>query len=312
MQGGNTPDAEEHDAVIIGAGAAGASCALWLTLMGLRCLLVDGASAPGGLLLRSPYDNPWIAIAPPGITGCELAGNIAAALEQARVAARYGDAVHEISADAGGFTVRLASGAEIRARHAVLATGVTPATGGLSAAEGVLFGPGPHVLNCDFRGRSVAILGGGDNAFEHALILRERGVGQVHLFARSVRARRAFLEQIDPADVTPGEAAVDTERRTVNGRPFDLILVMYGFQPRLPLMRGCAPALDPHGHVQVDDRCATNHPGLYAIGELTGRMHPAVVTALADGVVAAKAIQTRIEDGAAAAFLARLGAQTKP
>jgi len=97
-------------------------------------------------------------------------------------------------------------------------------------------------------------------------------------------------------------------QRQVNGQPFDLILVCYGWQPCLPFLAAIdSPSDTPsspaklartrRGFIQTDWATAqTSIPGLYAIGEVAQRQHPCVVTALADGVTAAKAIQACLEN----------------
>jgi thioredoxin reductase len=70
---------------------------------------------------------------------------------------------------------------------------------------------------------------------------------------------------------------------------------MYGWEPR-QLPDGVEPERDAHGFVRVEpSTCETTCAGIFAVGEVTRRGHPCVTTATADGVVAAKAIQQRIE-----------------
>jgi thioredoxin reductase len=95
-----------------------------------------------------------------------------------------------------------------------------------------------------------------------------------------------------------GGYSVDAAARSVNGVSYDLILVFYGWEPCV----GFADALGLHrsaqGFIATDMQTAqTSCPGVYAIGEVAQRQHPCVVTALADGVTAAKAIQAKIEAG---------------
>jgi thioredoxin reductase len=282
------------DAAIIGAGPAGASCALWLRLLGLRPILIDAAPAPGGRLNDSPYDNPWIAVAAPGATGTDLAREIGANLQTQAVAARFGAPASQVRRREGRFDV-LIHGRDDRvtARHIVLATGLEPATGGLAPAAGVFFGPGRDVFAADMGGKSVAILGGGDNAFEHAGFAFKKGASRLRVFPRTIRARRDLVAAIPAGTIDQAPVQVDTRARSVNGERFDMILVMYGFQPRLPSLGNLAPRRrgeDPY--LATEGATAeTSESGLYAIGDCAGRAHPCVPTALADGVAAAKAIE---------------------
>lgn len=137
----------------------------------------------------------------------------------------------------------------------------------------------------------------GDNAFENALYAVQHEARDVCIYARNVRAQRQFVEQFPSSRVCRGDYTVDAYRREVNGTQWDLILVFYGWQARIPPMPpSLAPRLSPQGFVLTDPATAqTSLSGIYAIGEVAQRMHPCVVTALADGVTAAKAIQARLE-----------------
>jgi thioredoxin reductase len=280
------------DTAIVGAGPAGASCALWLKLLGFQPIVIDARPQPGGRLADSPYDNPWVAVAQPGATGLSLAGDISSSLAARSVDVMLGERVTQVARTTYGFVATSSSGASVTARTLVLATGLEAATGGLPPATGVFFGPGQAVFDLDVRGRSVAVLGGGDNAFDHAALLRSRGAARVAVFARSIRARAALVEAVDAGCVTVGHYEVDTRTRRVAGGVYDYILVMYGFAPCPPRFEGFTPRTTPDGCLATDWACAqTSEPGLYAIGDLAARAHPSVPTALADGVTAAKAIE---------------------
>lgn len=108
-----------------------------------------------------------------------------------------------------------------------------------------------------------------------------------------------------PEDVRTGAYVVDPERLTVAGERFDVILVLYGWAPNLGWAHALGLDRDARGFVAVDADCRASIEGVYAIGEVAQRWHPCCVTAMADGVVAAKAIQARLEGNRAAAIVAR-------
>jgi len=98
-----------------------------------------------------------------------------------------------------------------------------------------------------------------------------------------------------------GPYHVDPVARTVDGRAYDLILVFYGWEPQAEFVAGLDLRYSERGYIQTDSATAeTSVAHAYAIGEVANRMHPCVVTSMADGVVAAKSIQRRWEQGAAA------------
>jgi len=301
-------DGKILDVVIVGAGPAGVSCAVWLARLGFRPVLLEARDRVGGLCCDHPFSDGWNATLPE-MTGPEVARNLARSLELAQVETHLSTPVGRIE-PAGGATAvpfslwRVCTTGDdqpLLARHVVLATGVRarglpdwPADRALPA--GILVGPGSDIVRQDFSGKHVAVLGGGDNAFENALYARDHGAAQVTIFARTVRAQHQFVRQFPAQDIVSGPYHVDADRKMVNGVSRDLILVFYGWEARLPPISGPALRRCDAGFVDVDPATTeTSLPGIYAIGEVAQRMHPCVVTALADGVTAAKAIQARLE-----------------
>ena len=291
---------KNHDAIIIGAGPAGVSCAVWLARLGLKPVLLEASDTVGGLCRGNPFVDEWNASLP-GMTGIQVADNLALSLRQANVPVLLSCPVRSVRSSADGFVVDGNGFSEVlQARHLVLATGVRARglegqeTRGIKA-DGVLVGPGAHIVAQDFSGLRVAVLGGGDNALENALYAQGRGAAHVHVYARSLRAQKQFIRRMAPGNIVQGSYQVNAAARTVNGRSYDVIMVFYGWEPcvefaaELPLQRSA------QGFIATGLNAETSCAGVYAIGEVAQRQHPCVVTALADGVVVAKAIQARIE-----------------
>jgi len=189
----------------------------------------------------------------------------------------------------------------------VLATGVRPVSNGYTPSKTIMVGPGQVVASGKYEGKRVAVLGGGDNAFENALFIGERGATEVKLFARNLRARREFIEKVPTSWIVVGDYEVDTEAMTVNGEKFDIIGVFYGWTANNPFSEVLPLAINDKGFIISDERCRTNLENVYAIGELAQKVHPCVVTAMAEGVIAAKDIQHRLE----ADFITGLTAKLK-
>ena len=287
------------DALIIGAGPAGASCALWLARFGFDVVLADARPTMGGLLNDSPYRNDWI-VTQPGLTGPDLADGIGLSLAAAGIPLMLGSNARRVQRNPDGFEVSLETQGgglrSIAASRLVIATGVRARTGGFTPSDRVLIGPGAHIAAHDFAGRSVAILGGGDNAFENYEAVKRAGAATAHIYARSVRASRMFVSRADPPDIHRGGFDADGISGRVNGRVYDVILVMFGWEPVPVLTEDLALDRDEKGFIRVDfETCATSVEGVFAIGETAARSHPSVVTAMADGIAAAKAIQRQIE-----------------
>jgi len=302
--------AQVYDAIIIGAGPAGVSCAVWLARLGFSPLLLDANDRIGGLCLGHAYHDNWNASLP-GRTGTEVAEQLALSVQQAQVATALNDAVSTLHLTRSqDFIVTTQSGKQWQAPHAVLASGVRArrmselqALGKTQFSPeplpGVLIGPGAHVAAQNFRGKRVAVLGGGDNAFENALYALDHGAAAVDIHARSVRAQQQFVQRFPASRVHGCAVQVELVERRVNGQLYDLILVCYGWEPCAAFADELALARDARGFIVSDWATAqTSVAGVYAIGEVAQRQHPCVVTALADGVTAAKAIQQRLEQAA--------------
>ena len=293
--------AQQYDAVVIGGGPAGASCAVWLARLGMSPVLLESAATVGGLARSNPFQDNWIAVLP-GLTGREVGANIARSVEMAKIPVMTSARARKLQRLDGGFLTSYQGdvAGEVQSRTVVIAsgTGARPLPGQAPGEHfpGVLVGPGVHVAEQDYRGKSVAVLGGGDNAFENYAYVRDRGAAEVHVYARSIRAQAQWFERARTADVHLGPHAVEPALRRVNGRQYDLILVFYGWEPRAPFADHLMLTRDAAGFFKTDFQTAeTSQRGVYAIGEVAHRMHPCVVTAMADGVVAAKAIQARLE-----------------
>ncbi|ETF04249.1 thioredoxin reductase [Advenella kashmirensis W13003] len=298
-----------YDAIVIGAGPAGASCAVWLAHMGFSPLIIESSGRAGGLSASNPFEDTWNVTAP-GLTGEEVAARIKQSLDSARVPVLLNSLVTRIergdTPDGTGrevFKVFFGADLPLHARFVVIASGVEPRTPPdweRDHYDDVLVGPGKHVANYEFALKNVAVLGGGDNAFENALFLKERGAKSVHIYARTLRCQRHWMKFLNESDVTTGAYTFDPETRQVNGRPYDAVVVLYGFRARLQGMEDLGLDCNELGYIRTDFQTTqTNLPGIYAIGEVTHRQHPCVVTSMADGVVAAKAIQKELEkDGA--------------
>jgi thioredoxin reductase len=286
------------DAIIVGAGPAGTSCALWLKQLGFQPVVIDRQHQCGGLQLANPYSNTWIATSADA-QGKDVAEAMHSNMLRHKVDLRLGREVDSATLGDDRIGVTLANDEALAGRFLILAGGVVPKTGGFANRLSMFIGPGRAAASRNFVGTKVAILGGGDSAFENHPVALQRGAASVTIFARSLKARPEMLSRVPPDDVTLGAYEVDAEASTVNGEKFDHIMVFYGYEVDSKSLLGLELAKRPDGFVSTDDDCLTSHARVFAIGELAGRAHPCCTTAMADGVVAAKAIQRRLETSAA-------------
>lgn len=277
------------DVLVVGGGPAGAACALWLHQLGMKVLLLEGGQSLGGLQLRSPYVNRWIP-GVPGKTGQEVAAQLQAHLQAAAVPHAVGVDVTALRRNPRKADWEVcAADRTHRARRVVIATGSKPRHGGFVEAGNVGIGPGVSMERIPVLDQRVAILGGGDNAFDMAAFALGRGARSVDIYCRQVPRAQPILQRAVPAHcVHVGPFEADQARMEVNGRAYDVFGVQFGFDACIP--GGLSlPLCD--GYVQVDRRGAVpSHPGLFAVGDVTNYWHPCVATAAAHGVQVAKSI----------------------
>jgi len=313
---------KKYDAVIIGAGPAGVSCAIWLKRLGFEPLVLEASDRVGGLSARNPFIDLWTPTIA-GQTGIDIARGMASQFDASDAEVWFNSPVEKVVKQAALGVKRVESEGEIdqqrkqstqfiisvrhegklieiQAHTVVIAAGVKarPLNPGRDESwPGVLVGPGEKIVQQIFTGLAVALLGGGDNAFENYEYVKSRGASQAHIYARTIRAQKQFVSSVNLNDVYVGPYMVEPSARKINGNVYDLIIVLYGWEAQAKFVAPLALEHNAKGFIATDhDTAQTSQPGVYAIGEVTQRMHPCVVTAFADGVVAAKAIEAQLAD----------------
>lgn len=147
------------DALIIGGGPAGVSCALWLKQLGFKPALVEKRDRCGGLQLANPYTNTWIATSV-NVHGADVANAMHENMLKHGVPLYLGQAARSASLAEDAITVTTSEDVDISAKYLVLAGGVTPKSGGFASRLGLIVGPGAQVASANVDGARVAILGG--------------------------------------------------------------------------------------------------------------------------------------------------------
>jgi thioredoxin reductase len=298
---------------IIGAGPAGMSCANALLSFGLTPVVIERADHVGGIQRANFHPNLWM-LGMPGETGTEITERLARHYFELPVATHLKADLRAVGPAGVGFALRLADAAgehELAVAALVLATGSRPrATPELAAlaerSPRVIIGPLSATIRDGIRSGRVLILGGGDNALDHALFLAERGNRVTVCARREFSARRQFqaacaarpgIELRRSTMPTGLTATGDGISARIDGRveAYDWLLVMYGYDPDTQVLAcfqpGIRPDLTGTGHVHVDRGQRTTVPGVYAAGDVTDSVQPSVPTAIAQGLAAAKAIE---------------------
>ncbi len=295
---------------ILGAGPAGMSCAHACLSFGLTPVVIERGPHLGGAQRDNFHPNLWM-LGFPEETGEQMTQRLAAHYRALPLTTHYLTQVTRVRRDGEGFLLTLNSGATLRADALVIATGTRPrATAALEqfavACPRALIGPLCSSIRDDIRNTDVLILGGGDNALDHALFLAERGNRAVVCTRAGFSARQPFLAacqarseiELRPLCSLPNLNCGDARVLASWGeqtRTFDWLLVMYGYLPNTDVLAAfevaIRPALTATGYLQVDAWQRSSIPGIYAAGDVTDTPQPSVPTAMAQGLTAARAAE---------------------
>ncbi len=299
---------------ILGAGPAGMSCANACLSFGLTPIVIEQSGEVGGIQRGNFHPNLWL-LGEPGETGREMSERMAHHFAALPLTCLRHATLTAVRGSAGDFMLELDTPAgqqSLAAGAIVVATGTHPRdTPELAAmakqSERVIVGPLSESIRDDIRQARVLILGGGDNALDHALFLAERG-NQVRVCTRrGFSARQPFQNacQVNPSielrtDCTPDSLRIEDGLIVAAWGPikvrYDWLLAMFGYLPNTEVLDCFAsvlrPTLNASGHILTDVWQRTSVAGIYAAGDVTETPQPSVPTALAQGLVAARAAES--------------------
>lgn len=294
------------DLLIVGAGPAGTSAALWARTLGVSTLVLEAGPAAGGQLHQIHFRPENLPGAVEG-HGPAIAAAFAHQLAAGGIEVRCGAAAAALEPAAPA--VRTASGERIAARAVLIATGVRRRRLDMPG-EGELEGRGVSFSATQdrerFAGEEVVVAGGGDGAFENALLLAEVDCHVTLAVRGTPRARREFrqrvaaeprIEVLEGTRVTAvlGEERVRAVRLAGPRGEFELpaagLVVKVGV---IPNTEWCAEAIevDAEGYLPVDDRFGTSQPRVWAAGDVTRPPLAGIAVALGQGALAAAAIRS--------------------
>lgn len=303
---------KEQDVIIIGGGPAGLTAGIYAGRARIKTLLIEESSIGGLASLTATIENyPGF---PEGITGEELSRRLE---EQAK---KFGTKILDakvlgLTLDGIWKVVETTKGV-YRAPSIIICSGTKPKKLGVPGEREFLGKGISYCAVCDgafFRGKKVAVVGGGDAAVEEALYLT-RFAEEVYIIHRrdELRAEKIIQEKafsnprikflwshivkaIDGDNKVERLILEDLKTKEEKVFPIDGVFIYIGLTPQTELYSSLLK-LDDNGFIITDENMQTSAPGIFAAGDVRVKPLRQIVTALSDGAIAGVSVTKYLEE----------------
>ena len=292
-----------YDMVVVGGGPGGYTAALYAARAGMRVMVLEKLSAGGQMALTTQIDNyPGFEN---GIDGFELGEKMQAQAQRFGAETELAE-VTDLDLEGNIKHIETSEGS-FYGKTVVIATGANPRQLGIGG-EWELIGRGVnYCAACDgmmYRGKTVVIVGGGNTAAADAMILSRIAKKVILVHRRdTLRATKIYHEPLMKAEnvefvwnsavteLLHGEKISGVKVKNVlTGQEqiidCDGLFVSIGRAPATALVEGKL-ALDEGGYILADESTKTSRPGVFAVGDVRAKAVRQIVTAVADGAIAA-------------------------
>jgi len=301
---------ERTKCLIIGSGPAGYTAAIYAARADLKPIMYEGMQPGGQLTTTTEVDNfPGY---PDGTDGVKMMEDLKRQAERFGTECRWG-VVNNIDSTERPFKVSIDDGTVLLADTIIIATGATAKYIGLESEEKFKGGGVSACATCDgffYKGKDVAVVGGGDTAAEEATYLANI-VNKVYLIHRrdELRASKAMVNRVmNTPNVeilwdTEVKEVVGTEQgftKALNGAivynnktkeerkiAIDGFFVAIGHSPNTKLFKDMLDMDDTGYLITKPDSTATNMPGIFAAGDVQDKHYRQAITAAGTGAMAA-------------------------
>lgn len=299
----------KFDVIIIGGGAAGISAALWCDDLGLEALLLEADGELGGQLLWT-HNRIENHLGVRAENGEQLRDIFVKQLNERKFTLRLEAKIAQL--DLENKKVRLEDGEEFSAKFIIIATGISRRKLDIPGEQEF---QGKGIIKSGKRDGDLAkdkhavIVGGGDAAFENALILSE-SAEKVTLIHRREKfsARAEFTEQvkklsnleimtnmrltkIEGKNEAESVEIENTKTGEISRLSAEIVLIRIGVKPNTDFLRGKLD-LDKKGYIKINHLCQTNFEEIYAVGDVANPASLTVSTAVGTGATAIKTISS--------------------
>ena len=292
-----------YDMLIIGGGPGGYTAALYAARAGLSVAVLEKLSAGGQMALTTQIDNyPGFE---EGVDGFDLAAKMQQQAERFGAVTEYAE-VYTADLAANPKVINTSEG-EYFGRTVVIATGANPRELGLPNEQSLVGRGVAYCAACDgmfYKGKTVVVVGGGNSAAADALLLSRVAKKVIVVHRRdTLRATKIYHQPLMNAqnvefcwnstvkEILHGEKVSGVVLKDVNTGEekqidCDGVFVSIGRKPATELVAGQI-SLDAGGYIPADETTKTEIGGVFAVGDVRTKLLRQVVTAVADGAVAA-------------------------
>jgi len=296
-------DLGEFDVVVIGAGPAGASAAIYTARKGMKTAIL--AERIGGQVQDTKGIENLISV--PYIEGPELSDHLAKHMSEYEIKVLDNRRVEKLEGEKGGFDIRLNSSEMLKAKTVIVATGAKWRELNIPGEKeyvgrGVAFCP-----HCDgpyYKGKDIVVVGGGNSGVEAAIDLAGivKSVTVVE-FAEELKADQVLIKKLNSLDNTEiikntktnriiGDGdkviAMELENRSsgeVNKLSINGIFVQIGLIPNSSFIKDVVKT-NRFGEIIIDEKCKTSLDGIYAAGDVTTVPYKQIIISMGEGAKA--------------------------
>ncbi len=297
--------------IIAGGGPAGLTAALYACRARIPTLMLEKVSPGGQVLITDRVDNyPGF---PDGIAGYELIDRMLAQAKRFGLEQENGEitAVHPPTKNGGTVKIELAGGKTVEAASLIIATGASHNHLGVPGEEELAGRGVSYCATCDgpfFNDAVVAVVGGGDTAVQEAIFLT-KFAKKVTLIHRRDELRAIKLLQEQAMENPKIDFIWDTVVESINGSDkveslsllnrktgekgtlaVDGVFIFVGIHPNTEFLKGTVE-MNQWGFIRTDDHMKTSAPSIWAVGDCREKPLLQIVTAVADGAIAAHSVE---------------------
>lgn len=308
-----TTDIPKHDVIIVGAGPAALTAAIYTTREDIETLLFERGVVGGLAAVTDKIDNyPGF---PDGVEGLKLADDLRAQAERFGAVIEYGEvtAIH----DEGEYKRLETTSGDMHAKAVLIATGSDYKKVGCPG-EKEYYARGVHYCaTCDgafYRDKKLVVVGGGNSAIQEAIFLT-RFATHIDLLVRStIKASDVLQHELDEFvaagkitihlgtstdEIVGKDNSVTSVKGTKDGKAVDFVtdgvFVFVGLMPNSQFLKPTPIRLDEIGFVITDQHLHTSMPGVFAAGDIRSGATMQIASAAGEGATAALKIREHLE-----------------